>query len=366
MTDDDGMTATASADDDFKPVSRVTAPPLFRHSFYKKNVFCNNCGKNGHLMHACKHPITSNGIIVFKDSDEGAAYLMIRRKDTLGFVEFIRGKYPLYNRMYLQRLIDEMTVDEKRRLQTQTFSELWTNVWGEYLNSKYQTEETVSCERFNLLKKGIKINRGNGGNSECITLSDLIEKSSTQWGEPEWGFPKGRRNYQERDLDCALREFSEETGYDSSKLVVMQNIVPYEEIFMGSNVKTYKHKYYVAYFPLTQNANANNNANAANANAANANTANTANTLNTTNTTNATNTTNTTNATNAANANTINAANANTINATASPKFQKTEVSKMEWFSFDECVRHIRPYNLEKINILRNLNDALKEYEIVC
>jgi 8-oxo-dGTP pyrophosphatase MutT (NUDIX family) len=347
MTDDDGMTATASADDDFKPVSRVTAPPLFRHSFYKKNVFCNNCGKNGHLMHACKHPITSNGIIVFKDSDEGAAYLMIRRKDTLGFVEFIRGKYPLYNRMYLQRLIDEMTVDEKRRLQTQTFSELWTNVWGEYLNSKYQTEETVSCERFNLLKKGIKINRGNGGNSECITLSDLIEKSSTQWGEPEWGFPKGRRNYQERDLDCALREFSEETGYDSSKLVVMQNIVPYEEIFMGSNVKTYKHKYYVAYFPLTQNANA---ANANAANSANANTINAANAANS-------------NATNSANA-----ANAiNTITSfSVSPKFQKTEVSKMEWFSFDECVRHIRPYNLEKINILRNLNDALKEYEIVC
>jgi 8-oxo-dGTP pyrophosphatase MutT (NUDIX family) len=291
---------------EFKPVSKTTTP--FRHSFHKKTVFCNNCGKNGHLMHACKNPITSNGIIVFKDSDEGAAYLMIRRKDTVGFVEFIRGKYPIYNRMYLQRLIDEMTMDEKRRLQTQTFSELWTNVWGDYLNTKYQTEETVSCERFNLLKKGVKINRGNG-NYHHITLDSLIENSTTRWTEPEWGFPKGRRNYQEKDLDCALREFSEETGYDSSKLVVMQNIIPYEEIFMGSNVKTYKHKYYVAYFPLTQNA---------------------------------------------------------TTSLSISPKFQKTEVSKMAWFTFEDCVRHIRPHNLEKINILRNLNDALKEYEITC
>jgi hypothetical protein len=113
------------------------------HSFQKKNMFCNNCGKNGHVMHACKNPITSNGMIVFKDSDEGASYLMIRRKDTLGFVEFIRGKYPVYNQMYVQRLIDEMTVDEKHRLQTQTFSELWKNVWGDYLNSKYQNEEAV-------------------------------------------------------------------------------------------------------------------------------------------------------------------------------------------------------------------------------
>ena len=289
-------------------VTKEEATTPFRHSFHKKTVFCNNCGKNGHLMHACKHPITSNGIIVFKDSDEGPAYLMIRRKDTVGFVEFIRGKYPVYNRAYLQRLVDEMTLDEKRRLQTQTFSELWTNVWGEYLNTKYQTEETVSGERFNLLKKGVKINRGNG-NYDYITLDDLIENSATRWSEPEWGFPKGRRNYQEKDMDCALREFSEETGYDSSKLVVMQNIIPYEEIFMGSNVKTYKHKYYVAYFPLTQNA---------------------------------------------------------TASFSVSPKFQKTEVSKMAWFTFDECVRHIRPHNLEKINILRNLNNALNEYEITC
>ena len=146
-----------------------------------------------------------------------------------------------------------------------------------------------------------------------ISLDMLIENSPTRWNEPEWGFPKGRRNYQEKDMDCAIREFSEETGYDASKLVVMQNIIPYEEIFMGSNVKTYKHKYYVAYFPLSQN-------------------------------------------------DAIKTSQSHSI----SPKFQKTEVSKMAWFSFEECIQHIRPYNLEKIKILRNLNDALKEYEIAC
>jgi 8-oxo-dGTP pyrophosphatase MutT (NUDIX family) len=295
---------------DFKPAPAHTAQ--FRPSFQKKNVFCNNCGKNGHLIHACKNPITSNGMIVFKDSDEGASYLMIRRKDTLGFVEFIRGKYPIYNRTYLQRIIDEMTMDEKRRLQTQTFSELWTNVWGDYLNSKYQNEEAVSCDRFNALKAGIKINSGNGKVS-YISLDMLIANSPTRWSEPEWGFPKGRRNYQEKDIHCALREFSEETGYDASKLVVMQNIIPYEEIFMGSNVKTYKHKYYVAYFPLSQT-------------------------------------------------DAIKTGQCQSL----SPKFQKTEVSKMAWFSFEECMQHIRPYNLEKIKILCNLNDALKEYEILC
>ena len=295
-----------------------TAKSSFMHyPFSKKNVFCNNCGKNGHVMHTCKHPVISNGMIVFKDGDEGASYLMIRRKDTLGFVEFIRGKYPIYNQTYVQRLIDEMTVDEKRRLKTQTFSELWKNVWGDYLNSKYQNEEAVSCDRFNMLKSGIKTNR-NGSN--YYTLDMLIANSSTQWTEPEWGFPKGRRNYQEKDLDCALREFSEETGYNANKLVVIQNIIPYEEIFMGSNMKTYKHKYFVAYLPLSSSASSSYHSVSSDASS----------------------------------------------HSEASPNFQKTEVSKMSWFSYDQCIQHIRPYNLEKINILRNLNNALIEYEIAC
>ena len=291
---DDDASASARDDDAMKL-------PMFHQPFIKKNTFCNNCGKNGHPMHACKNPIISNGMIVFKTGNEGtSSYLMIRRKDTLGFVEFIRGKYPIYNQKHVQRLIDEMTVDEKHRLQTQTFSELWKNVWGDYLNSKYQNEEAVSCDRFNLLKSGIRETPRNGVN---YTLSSLIAKSSTQWSEPEWGFPKGRRNYQEKDIDCALREFSEETGYDKMRLVVMQNVVPYEEIFMGSNMKTYKHRYYVAHMPCVVHP---------------------------------------------------------------PPTFQKTEVSKMAWFSYDQCIQHIRPYNLEKLNILRNLNNARMEHAMVC
>ena len=63
--------------------------------------FCNNCGKNGHVFHNCKHPITSIGIITFRNTKYGLEYLMIRRKDSLGFVDFMRGKYSIYNNTYL-------------------------------------------------------------------------------------------------------------------------------------------------------------------------------------------------------------------------------------------------------------------------
>lgn len=301
---DDEKDTIESTEESDSTQSRISSFHNSYHSYSKRNTFCNNCGKNGHVMHTCKNPIISNGIIVYKDvvntnGPNDVRYLMIRRKDTLGFVEFIRGKYPVYNQSYVQRLINEMTLDEKQRLQTQTFSELWKNVWGDYLNSKYQNEEAVSCDRFNMLKSGIKLNR-NGGSH--YTLDSLIENSNTTWNEPEWGFPKGRRNYQEKDIDCALREFAEETGYDASRLTIIQNVIPYEEIFMGSNMKTYKHKYYVAH--MTHH---------------------------------------------------------DKLPAESSPVFQKTEVSKMAWMTYDECIERIRPYNLEKINILRKLNNALGE-----
>ena len=51
----------------------------------------------------------------------------------------------------------------------------------------------------------------------------------------------------EKDYDCAIREFIEETGFNISKLKNIQNILPFEEIFTGSNYKSYKHKYFVSY-----------------------------------------------------------------------------------------------------------------------
>ena len=75
--------------------------------------FCNNCGKTGHQFHSCKHPITSVGLISFRMFNNKLQYLMIRRKHSLGFVEFMRGKYPLYNYNYLLNIFNEMSVYEK-------------------------------------------------------------------------------------------------------------------------------------------------------------------------------------------------------------------------------------------------------------
>ena len=44
--------------------------------------------------------------------------------------------------------------------------------------------------------------------------------------------------------------------------------------------------------------------------------------------------------------------------------YQETEVSDMKWLQFDECIANIRPYNVEKVNILTKLSTVLKKYQL--
>ena len=57
---------------------------------------------------------------------------MIRRKDSFGYIDFIRGKYSSNNLAQLQTIIDEMSVHEKNRILTLPFETLWSEMWGEF------------------------------------------------------------------------------------------------------------------------------------------------------------------------------------------------------------------------------------------
>jgi 8-oxo-dGTP pyrophosphatase MutT (NUDIX family) len=269
---------------------------IFKYMSKNTNI-CNNCGKQGHMFHQCKLPITSYGIISFRESFEGLQFLMIRRKDSFGYIDFIRGKYSPYNLKQLINIVNEMSLYEKKRILELSFETLWSEMWGE-INTQYKSEENASKKKFDLLKEGINIV------DKVYTLKDIVEMSNTSWNETEWEFPKGRRNQKEKDLDCALREFEEETGISKSRLTIVENILPFEEIFIGSNHKSYKHKYFLA---LMDNSES----------------------------------------------------NIEHLN-----NFQITEVSKLEWKTIDRCLESIRPYNLEKRDLIVNINKVLQEYRL--
>jgi 8-oxo-dGTP pyrophosphatase MutT (NUDIX family) len=46
----------------------------------------------------------------------------------------------------------------------------------------------------------------------------MLNNLNINYEHPEWEFPKGRKNKDESDIECALREFEEETGINRDKL----------------------------------------------------------------------------------------------------------------------------------------------------
>ena len=44
--------------------------------------------------------------------------------------------------------------------------------------------------------------------------------------------------------------------------------------------------------------------------------------------------------------------------------YQTSEVGELKWMSYNECINKIRPYNLEKIEILKKLNKVLNNYTL--
>jgi 8-oxo-dGTP pyrophosphatase MutT (NUDIX family) len=180
-----------------------------------------------------------------------------------------------------------------------SFDELWRDIWKtDNISNQYKVEEVISKDKFNSLKNGI-LNRNVFYSIETI----IQETNDDTWHEPEWGFPKGRRNYMEKDYECAIREFVEETGFDINKMKNVQNVLPFEEIFTGSNYKSYKHKYFLSFIHYDETM--------------------------------------------------------------PMDKFEKSEVSKMEWNSYEECLIKIRPYNLEKKRLITNIHNTLTQFRVL-
>ena len=49
-------------------------------------------------------------------------------------------------------IVNEMTIEEKKRIMTTTFDELWKDLWGDFVGIQYRGEEKISKEKYNSLK----------------------------------------------------------------------------------------------------------------------------------------------------------------------------------------------------------------------
>lgn len=210
-------------------------------------IYCNNCGLKGHMYKDCKQPVLSCGNLIFRKDTEEPKILMIQRKDSLCYIEFIRGKYDTYNIKYIQILIDKCTTEEKQNLLNYSYELLWQKLWlidEKTVNEQKNNQDYLKgYDKFKKLSDGYFFNK----TKEFINLDYFMKKTKTNYPDTEWEFPKGRRNNHESNYDCARREFTEETNYLSSDYQLINNLLPFSEEFMGENRVRYKYIYYIGY-----------------------------------------------------------------------------------------------------------------------
>lgn len=296
----------------------------------KKKMYCLNCGKKGHICKKCKDPPTSYGLICFKIAGDWQIYqnilqikyykinhynqinninmywfnnknkdikddinyyidkikkdirfLLIRRKHSLGYIEFIRGRYDINNIQTITHLIEQMTEEEKNNILNNNLEILWDNLWRNTSRSKlYEKEYIKSVDKFNYLKD---------------KMLNIIKDTKPKYDIPEWGFPKGRRNYLEKDLECAKREFMEESGMKEDEFVILDRIYPLNETFFGTNQIKYKHTYYISI------------------------------------------------------------SNSNRKLEISDDNIQIQEIGDIGWFNYEELLLLIRPYHIERLKIVEDL-----------
>jgi 8-oxo-dGTP pyrophosphatase MutT (NUDIX family) len=230
---------------------------------------CSNCAAGGHTFRDCPEPVTSFGVIAFRYPRLGPAaqghllaetaaalaaaagaaapqppqpqFLLIRRKDSLGYVELLRGRYDARDPAYVLDLLDKCTLAERARLLEPgaSFDALWLALWSHQATRQYRQERDAAHAKFERLR----------GDAGPAGLAALARRCTTAWLEPEWGLPKGRRNPHEREVACALREFAEEAGVPPRRVVLARcGAAPIwlTEAYTGSNGVRYKHRYALA------------------------------------------------------------------------------------------------------------------------
>jgi 8-oxo-dGTP pyrophosphatase MutT (NUDIX family) len=245
---------------------------------------CTNCGNKKHIFKQCPEPVTSWGIILvscgdlkkpvhdqvidlmssgFEEKQQrvlvetnidrlivstayyNIKFLMISRKHSLGYVEFIRGRYKPEKIDQIIYLFKQMMQNEIDRIKysltlSDGFDYLWRDFWGTKHDLQYYSKDyTLSKTNYDMLKMS-------GVDGPEIDLNYIVSSVRAEYDIEEWGFPKGRKKKMESDKECAVREFKEESGYTNNDFNIISEIEPIAEEFIGTNGIKYRHIYYVA------------------------------------------------------------------------------------------------------------------------
>jgi ADP-ribose pyrophosphatase YjhB (NUDIX family) len=174
----------------------------------------------------------SYGVILLSyDTDSGEYYTLIhQRRHTYDYCSAVRGQTKI-SKGFMGCCYSKMTKKEKVLLVNPklNFETIWADVWAS--KTRQTRLKETALKRFHISR----------------TPKSYYSTKVTKSSKLPWGFPKGKKNgYDHTPLNCALREFEEETKIKLTR----SNIVlgePIKDVMLGTDSKMYTSYYFIAF-----------------------------------------------------------------------------------------------------------------------
>ncbi len=194
-----------------------------------------------------------------EQKNKRAEILMIKKRYSYHFFNFVFGRYKPNDTKYLQHLFDNMSFAEKIDIIGMNFENMWYRIWlnnptkhfdisdvYDYINGNKLTKpkhNMSSADKYkSFFQKKNKFEKNFMGDSGK-KLRSIINNSSD--AELTWEMPKGGKQDNETNIDCAIREFYEETSIASNKYKILYDVGPIIDTIVEEDT-IYQHCYYLA------------------------------------------------------------------------------------------------------------------------
>lgn len=180
----------------------------------------------------------AGGIILCSYINGIPKVLLVKKRVTRYYCDFVLGKYSNNDDGYIINLLNNMTVNEKCLLLSEDFNKIWFHVWlknigdGNFFNNRMSNLYThckKKYERF-IYQHGSR-------------LHSYIRNSKSK--PLLWDIPKGKLEPNETYLEGAIREFEEESNIKLNRYQIIKDKKPiHSSHIFGKNI--YINKYYIA------------------------------------------------------------------------------------------------------------------------
>ena len=94
--------------------------------------------------------IRSYGIVLVRRNQDQYEYLMVCRRNTFSFVDFVLGKYKENDMQYVMQLILNMTFTERNTVRTGDYKNMWERLYVKTRKSEGVFYEQVKSNLFRI------------------------------------------------------------------------------------------------------------------------------------------------------------------------------------------------------------------------